>query len=76
MTYPKPIMRLSELKKIGFPEALLRKAVREPGQTFATRTDPYRENSPIVFDTEGFEVWRKKQARATQAAASLEGGLR
>ena len=35
MKYPKPIMRKSELMKMGFPEECLMTAYRSPGQDFA-----------------------------------------
>ena len=65
MIYPKPIMRLTELEKMGFPRESLLKAFRSPGQTFAWKNDPYKINSPVLFDVDGFETWRKKQARAS-----------
>ncbi len=69
MRYPKPIMRLSELEEMGFPKRTLMKAARTPGQTFAWKLNPYKINSPYVFDVEGLEDWRKKQARASVGGA-------
>lgn len=71
MTYPKQIMKLSELKKMGYPEAFLMRAFRAHGQTFATRLNPFKENSPIIFDTEGLEKWRLSQVRASQGSALI-----
>ena len=65
MIYPKPIMRLTELVEMGFPRDALLKAFRSPGQTFAWKNDPYKRNSPIMFEVDGLENWRKKQARAS-----------
>ena len=53
-------MRLSELKKIGFPEQWLMMAYRRRNQTFAWKMSA-KENSPIVFDTEGLEKFRRSQ---------------
>lgn len=59
MEYAKQVMRLSELKEMGFPEEYLLAAYRNPKQTFAWRINPSRKNSPIVFDTEEFEKYRQ-----------------
>ena len=56
MEYDKPIMRMSELVKIGFPRSFLEEAYREKGQTFAQKGA--KKNSPIFFDTAMFEKWR------------------
>lgn len=61
MEYPKKNMRRTELLKMGFPEELLDRAYREKGQTFAYKISPTKKNSPIMFDTAGFEQWRLKQ---------------
>lgn len=61
MDYPKEIMRKTELMEMGFPEELLLRASREKGQTFAFKLNPLARNSPLLFDTVGFEKWRMKQ---------------
>ena len=53
MKYDKPIMRMSELVKMGFPRSFLDEAYRERGQDFAQKGP--KSNSPIFFDTERFE---------------------
>lgn len=58
MEYPKQVMKQSELLKMGFPEAFLQMAYLTKGQTFAQKIDPTVRNSPIIFDTSGFEKWR------------------
>ncbi len=58
MEYPKPIMRKSELEKMGFPSEYLKRAYNSRGQSFARKINPLCENSPIFFDTTGFEKWR------------------
>ena len=58
MTYKKPVMRLSELQKMGFPREYLFKAYRTRGQKFARKIDATKTNSPIIFDTEEFDKWR------------------
>ena len=40
MEYPKPVMRMSELKKMGFPEEYLLRAYRTRGQAFAFKVHP------------------------------------
>lgn len=66
MEYPKQIMRMSELAKIGFPVTYLLSAYRTPGQTFASKINPLKENSPIIFDTTGLEVWRQKSIKSQE----------
>lgn len=68
MKYPKPVMKLSELTEMGFPEGMLLNAYRMKGQTFAQKMTPGKGTSPIVFDTEEFEKWRMKQLRTENAA--------
>lgn len=61
MIYAKPVMRISELKKMGLPEEFLMNAYRNPNQTFAWKMDMTKKNSPILFDTDGLERYRQKQ---------------
>lgn len=58
MDYPKPVMKATELEKMGFPRGFLISAYRRKGQTYAWKMNPTKINSPIVFDTEAFEKWR------------------
>lgn len=67
MEYPKQIMKLSELKNMGFPVPLLMEAYRDPKQTFATKIDPARANSTIIFDTAGFDRWIAKRIKIQTA---------
>lgn len=75
MKYPKKIMRKSELIKLGFPEALLDRAYRHRGQTFAMKLNPLKTNSVIVFDTEGFEEWRLEQIKLEQKSMQMKRGV-
>lgn len=59
MKYDKPIMRMSELVKMGFPRSFLDEAYRERGQDFAQKGP--KSNSPVFFDTERFEKWRLRK---------------
>ena len=59
MKYDKPIMRMSELVKMGFSRSFLDEAYRERGQDFAQKGP--KSNSPIFFDTERFEKWRVRK---------------
>lgn len=68
MEYPKPMMKTSELKKMGFPEELLNVAYLSKGQKFAQKINPLKKNSSIVFDTAEFEKWRMKQLVAENTA--------
>ena len=68
MEYPKPIMKRTELMDMGFPETYLDRAYASEGQTFATKMNPLKPKSPVIYDTKGFEEWRqadiKVQVRA------------
>ena len=72
MKYDKPIMRMSELVKMGFPRSFLDEAYRERGQDFAQKGP--KSNSPIFFDTERFEKWRVRNL-ANQTQAMQRGGF-
>lgn len=58
MDYPKPVMKATELQKMGFPREFLLFAYRRKGQAYAWKMNPTKINSPIIFDTESFERWR------------------
>ena len=60
MKYPKPVMKMSELKKMGFPEDWLLRAYRKRGQSFSWKMSN-AINAPIMFDTDGLEKYRKAQ---------------
>ena len=57
MNYPKPVMRATELERMGFPRDYLLYAYRRKGQSYAWKATP-KKNSPILFDTVAFEKWR------------------
>lgn len=67
MDYPKKIMKMSELKSLGFPQPLLMEAYRDPKQDFATKVDPSKSNSTIIFDTVGFDKWIAKRIKMQTA---------
>ena len=60
MQYAKPMMRTAELIRMGFSPEYLRRAYGTPGQRFASKINPLKSNSAILFDTEEFEKWRVK----------------
>ena len=51
-------MKTAELVRMGFSPEYLRRAYGSPGQQFASKINPLKSNSAILFDTEGFERWR------------------
>ena len=63
MNYPKPVMRATELERMGFTRSFLLSAYRRKGQAFAWKNS-HAPNSPIMFDTEKFEKWRITQTGA------------
>ena len=70
MEFPKPIMRMSELMEMGFPEECLLRAYRDKNQTFASKINPAKSNSPIIFVTAGLEKWWSRQI-STQVKAMM-----
>ena len=72
MEYPKPVMKMGELVKMGFPRSFLDEAYRERGQDFAQKGA--KKNSPIFFDTELFEKWRVRKL-ANENQAMQRGGV-
>lgn len=68
MKYPRQIMKISDLEQMGSPKDYLLRAYRSRGQTFATKMNPAKPNSPIIFNTEGFDQWMQQEIKAQQAA--------
>lgn len=58
MQYPKPVMKLSELITMGFPEEYLLRVYRNQKQRIAWKMNPLKNNSPILFDTEELDKFR------------------
>ena len=56
MEYPKKVMRIKELRQMGFTEKFLLNAYRTPGQRFAMKENFLKQNSPIIFDTDELET--------------------
>ena len=61
MNYPKQIMSISELQKLGFPRDLLYKAAHAQGSERYIMRTPGR--GKILFDTEKWERARNKICR-------------
>lgn len=59
MEYPRPVMRMSELKKMGFPAEWLLMVFRMQGNRHIAWKMGTAENSPILFDTGELEKYRK-----------------
>ena len=57
-TYPKQIMSMSELLKMGFPEGWLNNIANNRYLKIAWRSGNYK-NSKIMFDTEELEKYRR-----------------
>lgn len=62
MQYPKPVMKISELKAMGFTEEYLMYVYRNNRNAIAWKMNPTKVNSAILFDTEELEKYRKSQA--------------
>lgn len=61
MKYEKAVMKFSELQKMGFPREWLLMVFRTQGQRKIAWKMSMAENSPILFDTEELEKFRKSQ---------------
>ena len=57
MNFEKRIMSIKELRQYGFPKSYLRRIYGTKGQDCAFKSDPMRENSMILFDTEKLAAW-------------------
>ena len=61
MTYPKPVMKAGEMAELfGMSSQTFADMLHLPGQKFAWKMSAAK-NSPVLFDTEEFEKWRKRQ---------------
>lgn len=61
MEFEKKVMKISELKKIGFSEDYLLEIARHPNQDFAWKQNPGKINSPLLFDTDRLQKFLDKQ---------------
>lgn len=68
MIYPKPVMRIKELKAMGIPETTLMRIYRTRGQKAAWKISPGKSNSPIVFDTNELDRILGREMRAQDMA--------
>ena len=57
MNYPKPIMSIAEMTKLGFSKDYMIRATHRPSQNYAFKTGG---GGKILIDTEKFESWREK----------------
>ena len=67
MKYPRQIMKISDLEQMGFPKEYILRAYHSRGQTFATKMNPAKRNSPIIFNVEGFDQWMQQEIKAQQS---------
>lgn len=65
MTYPKAVMTIGELEKMGFKDEWLRKIFRSRSinrdYSIAWKLSPDKPKSTIQFDTEALEKYRRSQ---------------
>lgn len=60
MTYPKAVMKLSELQKMGFSKSWLMTLYRTKNKALAWKASK-KINSPIMFDVEQLEKVRRAE---------------
>lgn len=63
MKYPYPVMRMTELIKLGLPREYLEAIYKRSNQKVAWKMNGKR-NSPILFDTEELEKVRIAACKA------------
>lgn len=68
MKYEKPIMKTSELIKMGYTRDYLLGLYALPDQDFAWKQNMTKKNSPIFFDTEKLEEYRQNQIKLERQA--------
>lgn len=66
LTYPKPIMKVSELIKMGYTRDYLLGIYALPTQDFAWKQNVTKKNSPIMFETAKLEEYRQNQIKLEQ----------
>ena len=74
MVYPKPIMRLKQLKEMGIPEAALMRIYRTRGQKVAKKISPGKRNSPLIFDTAELDKALREE-REVENRSIMRGGI-
>ena len=73
MVYPKPMMRLQQLKDMGIPESILLRIYRTRGQKVARKANPAKKNSPIIYDTAELEKVLQREQEAENRAIPRGG---
>lgn len=68
LEYPKPIMKVSELIKMGYTRDYLLSIYALPTQDFAWKQNATKKNSPIMFETDKLEEYRQNQIKLEQQA--------
>ena len=66
LVYPKPIMKVSELIKMGYTRDYLLGIYALPTQDFAWKQNVTKKNSPIMFETAKLEEYRQNQIKLEQ----------
>lgn len=75
MTYPKKIMSLTELSRLGFPMSMLREMCKSiDAYRFVSRTSE-KKTAKLLVDTEEFEKVRTERIR-TRSYEVRGGGER
>ena len=74
MEYAKPVMKLTELQKMGFTKDYLMSVYHDKRQNFAWKMNMTARSSPILFDTAEFEKFRVKQIELEKKA--MHRGMR
>lgn len=67
MEFPKKFMRSGELRALGLSKELLRRAYGDSKQRFATKVNPAKRTSAIIYDTDGLKEWIEREIKAQLA---------
>ena len=71
MEFPKQVMTVSELKKLGFKESYLAELTRKKDQDFCWKMNSTKTNSPFLFDTTRLQKYLDKQQRILAQASHM-----
>lgn len=63
----KTILRRSVLIEMGYPPELLERVYRTRGQRVAFKINPFKKNSPLMFDLGELKKFIEKQERMDEA---------
>lgn len=71
MTYPKALMTIKELEKMGFSRKKLMEIFTSKGYPIAFKENPKKKTSLIKFDTEELQKYLRHENKMAQAERGI-----